>query len=55
MERTRRLLYVCVSRAVDSLVVVPFAGDPAAAKLAIEQSGITGEGKVLTEADLASF
>jgi DNA helicase-2/ATP-dependent DNA helicase PcrA len=55
LERTRRLLYVCVSRAVDSLVVVLFAGDPAAAKLAIEQSGITGEGKVLTEADLASF
>ncbi|MBP5892154.1 UvrD-helicase domain-containing protein [Streptomyces scabiei] len=53
LERTRRLLYVCVSRAVDSLAVVLFAGDIVTAKLAIERSGITAAGKVLTEADLA--
>ncbi|MFJ1997020.1 UvrD-helicase domain-containing protein [Streptomyces asiaticus] len=53
LDRTRRLLYVCVSRAVDSLAVVVFANDVAAAKLAIEDSGIAAEGKVLTEADLA--
>ncbi|WP_222872047.1 UvrD-helicase domain-containing protein [Streptomyces sp. WAC01526] len=53
LERTRRLLYVCVSRAVESLTVVVFASDVAAAKLAFEESGITAEGKVLTEDDLA--
>ncbi|WP_030940726.1 UvrD-helicase domain-containing protein [Streptomyces sp. NRRL S-646] len=53
LERTRRLLYVCVSRAVESLAVVLFTGDVAAAKLAIEQSGIAPGGRVLTEADLA--
>jgi len=53
LERTRRLLYVCVSRAVDSLAVVTFTGDVAMAKCAIEESGITVGGKVLTESDLA--
>ncbi|MFF3409628.1 UvrD-helicase domain-containing protein [Streptomyces sp. NPDC002742] len=53
LERTRRLLYVSVSRAVDSLAVVVFAGDAAEAKLAIEKSKIATGGLVLTEADLA--
>ncbi|MFD8481838.1 UvrD-helicase domain-containing protein [Kitasatospora sp. NPDC059673] len=53
LERTRRLLYVCVSRAVESLAVVVFAGDVAAAKLAIEESGLTLGGKVLTDSDIA--
>ncbi|GAA2446808.1 UvrD-helicase domain-containing protein [Streptomyces glaucus] len=55
LERTRRLLYVCVSRAVESLAVVVFASDVAGAKLAIENSHITGGEKILTEADLASL
>jgi DNA helicase-2/ATP-dependent DNA helicase PcrA len=53
LERTRRLLYVSVSRAVDSLAVVVFASDATAAKSAIEKSGIAADGRVLTEADLA--
>lgn len=55
LERTRRLLYVCVSRAVDSLAVVVFARNASEAKLAIERSKIAAGGKVLTEADLASL
>ncbi|QUC61952.1 ATP-dependent helicase [Streptomyces sp. A2-16] len=53
LERTRRLLYVCVSRAVESLAVVVFAGNTAEAKLAIEKSKIVAGGKILTDADLA--
>ncbi|MFD9212123.1 UvrD-helicase domain-containing protein [Streptomyces sp. NPDC059544] len=55
LERTRRLLYVCVSRAVDSLAVVVFARNASEAKLAIERSKIADGGRVLTEADLASL
>jgi DNA helicase-2/ATP-dependent DNA helicase PcrA len=40
LERTRRLLYVCVSRAVESLAVVLFASDVAAAETALWESGI---------------
>ncbi|MFJ2376116.1 UvrD-helicase domain-containing protein [Streptomyces sp. NPDC087769] len=53
LERTRRLLYVCVSRAIDSLAVVVFAKNATEAKLTIEKSNITAGGRVLTEADLA--
>jgi DNA helicase-2/ATP-dependent DNA helicase PcrA len=52
LERTRRLLYVCVSRAVDSLAVVVFTTDVSAAKTAIEASMTLPQGHVLTEADL---
>ncbi len=53
LGRTRRLFYVCVSRAINSLAVVIFASDPAVAKTAIEQSGISAEAKVLTIDDIA--
>ncbi|MEV1026676.1 UvrD-helicase domain-containing protein [Streptomyces sp. NPDC050264] len=52
LERTRRLLYVCVSRAVGSLAIVIFAADVAAAKEAVEESNIVSPEKMLTVADL---
>jgi DNA helicase-2/ATP-dependent DNA helicase PcrA len=54
LERTRRLLYVCVSRAVESLAVVFFASDVAAAETALDESGLLDGGKVLTNTDLIS-
>ena len=54
IERTRRLLYVCVSRAVESLAVVFFVGDVSAAQVALERCGILCGGKVITEGDLIS-
>jgi DNA helicase II / ATP-dependent DNA helicase PcrA len=51
LERTRRLLYVCVSRAVESLAVVFFTRDVGAAKTALEESGMLDGGMVLTEVD----
>ncbi|WP_316740043.1 UvrD-helicase domain-containing protein [Streptomyces sp. MK7] len=54
LERTRRLLYVCVSRAIDSLAVVVFAGDVDAARKAIEESKTIPCGRILTAEDLAS-
>ncbi|MET9909875.1 UvrD-helicase domain-containing protein [Streptomyces sp. NPDC006476] len=53
LERTRRLLYVCVSRAVNSLAVVIFAADVAAARQAIEESKTFPHGQVLAVSDLA--
>jgi DNA helicase-2/ATP-dependent DNA helicase PcrA len=53
LERTRRLLYVCVSRAVESLAVVLFVSDVAAAGAALEESGIMAGDKAVTVADLA--
>ncbi|SDJ18692.1 DNA helicase-2 / ATP-dependent DNA helicase PcrA [Nonomuraea jiangxiensis] len=52
LERTRRLLYVCVSRAIMSLAVVIFSNDIAGAKSAIEKLGIAAGAKILTEADI---
>lgn len=52
LDRTRRLLYVCLSRAVESLAVVLFVSDIAAAKRALAESGIMAEAMVLTVADL---
>ena len=52
LERTRRLLYVCVSRAVESLAIVFFARDVMAAKSALEESGLLDGGTLLTQADL---
>lgn len=40
LDRTRRLLYVCCSRAVRDLAVVFFADDPAAAHAAIVTQGL---------------
>ncbi|MGY4741425.1 UvrD-helicase domain-containing protein [Streptomyces sp. ATMOS53] len=53
LERTRRLLYVCVSRAVESLAVVLFARDVDAAGTALEVAGLVNEGEILTVDDLA--
>ncbi|MFF4485121.1 UvrD-helicase domain-containing protein [Streptomyces sp. NPDC001544] len=55
LERTRRLLYVCVSRAVDSLALVVFVSDPVTAKSVIGKSNIADGASILTEADLAVF
>ena len=52
LERTRRLLYVCVSRAVESLAVVLFAKDAEAAVTALEESGIMAGDTVITVATL---
>ena len=52
LQRTRRLLYVCVSRAVESLAVVLFASDTAAAETALKKSGIMAGDKAVTVADL---
>jgi DNA helicase-2/ATP-dependent DNA helicase PcrA len=52
LERTRRLLYVCVSRAVESLAIVLFVSDVAAAGAALERSGIMAVGRVIKVADL---
>jgi DNA helicase-2/ATP-dependent DNA helicase PcrA len=54
IERTRRLLYVCVSRAVESLVIVLFASDVAAAEAALKESGLLDGGRLLAAADLGS-
>ncbi|GAA2784647.1 UvrD-helicase domain-containing protein [Streptomyces rameus] len=53
LERTRRLLYVCVSRAVNSLAIVVFAADVVAARAAIEESKTFPYGQVLTVNDIA--
>jgi DNA helicase II / ATP-dependent DNA helicase PcrA len=47
LDRTRRLLYVCVSRATDALAVVLFAQDVAAAAAAMK-AGIAGGQPVRT-------
>jgi DNA helicase-2/ATP-dependent DNA helicase PcrA len=55
LERTRRLLYVCVSRAVESLAIVLFANDVAAAERALKGPEIMVEGEVVTAADLEAI
>ena len=52
IERTRRLLYVCVSRAVDELAVIMFVGDVTAAQKGVLASGIIDASMLFTEADL---
>lgn len=52
IERTRRLFYVCVSRAQESLAVVLFAADVARAVDAVRSSAIGTHVKLLTVADL---
>ncbi|MEU7408506.1 UvrD-helicase domain-containing protein [Streptomyces sp. NPDC042638] len=54
LERTRRLLYVCVSRARESLAVVVFSSDVKAAAAAIEGAMKFSLGRIRTEADLVS-
>jgi DNA helicase II / ATP-dependent DNA helicase PcrA len=52
LGRTRRLLYVCVSRAVESLAVVLYAYDVKAAVSALMQSGLPGDAELHTVNDL---
>jgi len=53
IERTRRLLYVSVSRAKEALAVVLFASDVDAAAEALERSGLPGDGQVYKLADIS--
>jgi DNA helicase-2/ATP-dependent DNA helicase PcrA len=48
IERTRRLLYVSVSRAMQSLAVVLFVEDVEAAIAALRQSGLPGDDPIYT-------
>jgi len=43
LDRTRRLLYVCVSRATDALAIVLFAQDVDAAVAAMEAGIASGQ------------
>lgn len=54
IERTRRLFYVCVSRARESLAVVLFTADVARATDAVRQSAIGQFVDILTVDDLPS-
>lgn len=48
IERTRRLLYVCISRAKESLAIVLFAQDPASAVHAVRNAPIGAHVDVLS-------
>lgn len=52
LDRTRRLFYVCCSRAVKDLAVVLFVPDVDAARIAVDASGIFPAPSVRTLADL---
>lgn len=52
VERTRRLFYVCCTRALSDLVVVYFSTDPALAESRVRQSGIFPDDAIFTEASL---
>lgn len=52
VERTRRLFYVCVSRARESLAVVLFAADVPRAVEAVKESAIGAHLDVVTDEDL---
>lgn len=52
LDRTRRLLYVCVSRAIESLAVVMFAMDVDVARSALQGSGLNGDAQILTLKDI---
>lgn len=52
VERTRRLFYVCVSRAKESLAIVLFAADVSRAVNAVRQSSIGEHVDILTASDL---
>lgn len=50
-DRTRRLLYVCASRAMESLAIVLITNDVSVAETAIRESGIASDGRIVTELD----
>ncbi len=53
VDRTRRLFYVCVSRAMTSLAVLLFTSDVDAGVAALESSDITASATVLTLNDIS--
>ncbi len=55
IERTRRLFYVCVSRAKGSLAIVLFAADVSSAVNAVRQSAIGEHVDILTATNLTPF
>ena len=55
VERTRRLFYVCCTRALSDLVVVYFSTEPALAEQKVRVSGIFPNENVLNEAALIEF
>ena len=52
VERTRRLFYVCCTRAMDDLVVVLFADDVGAAEQAVRAKNLFPADQIFTEAAL---
>lgn len=52
VDRTRRLFYVCVSRAEKSLAVVLFTAEVEDARQRLQDSGLSGSARILTLADL---
>jgi DNA helicase II / ATP-dependent DNA helicase PcrA len=54
VERTRRLFYVCCTRALTDLVVVFFSPDVDAAERQVRASGIFPDGAIYTLVDLAA-
>lgn len=53
--RTRRLLYVCVTRAKDSLAIVLFVKDPAATHATLANSATAAGATIVTADDLAEL
>lgn len=52
IERTRRLFYVCVSRAKEALAIVLFASDVALAVEAVRHSAIGDHVQIATASEL---
>lgn len=52
VERTRRLFYVCCTRALSDLVVIYFATDPVVAERQVRASEIFNENSVFTESSI---
>jgi DNA helicase-2/ATP-dependent DNA helicase PcrA len=52
VERTRRLFYVCCSRATEALAIVLYAEDVGGAVAALRASGLSGADRPVTLADL---
>jgi DNA helicase II / ATP-dependent DNA helicase PcrA len=54
VERTRRLFYVCCTRALTDLAVVYFSADARLAEIKVRESGIFPPNAILTLGDLAA-
>jgi DNA helicase-2/ATP-dependent DNA helicase PcrA len=55
VERTRRLFYVCCTRALKDLIVVLFTGEIEAARRQVVQLGLFTEEAICLEADLNGY